>query len=445
MDQNKLSLSVKDKTHRNVESNASSSTSVASIFGVDPLQDNFICEASGAFECWKGWKKASACFYQGSNQEQYLVNGPYFLRAASFWKKTVQWCNEEQMPGNMGSKILETFTQRPGLHFNDWDYRVRSRPGILAAQAVFAFFGGQDYEGSRTRLRGPSEFIFAGLLGGYQAYNYYSSTWLSFPRYVSIDGSVGDPSVLVGLDYLSMQTRINKLFYIDSATGGLFLKDDDGADVHVLNQSPKPDDFLLWLEEYGRRLEIGEIGVGVMGCHPNDPASILLYPRLPRGATTITEGVQNVSRAVTRGVEVVASAVYAPQCMQQFGFIYSIRIRLLTPGEEGYLSPSDRGFFTCQLNTRHWSITNDATGETDRVDGPGVIGMYPVLLEGGYIEDGEQCTGTFQYQSCTGTMQGGSFGGNIEFVPGRRNSPTGSPFNVELRPFALESRPSYLY
>jgi uncharacterized protein affecting Mg2+/Co2+ transport len=182
-----------------------------------------------------------------------------------------------------------------------------------------------------------------------------------------------------------------------------------------------------------------------MGWHPSDPSAITLYPRVPPGdPPTITEGAPDVSRAVTRGVEVIASGVYVPQCRNRFGFIYSIRIRLLTPEDDGYVSPSDRGFQTCQLQSRHWHITDYDTGEIDRVDGEGVIGMYPILLEGGYIEDGEECSGSFQYQSCSGAMQG-SFQGHMQFVPGSLNSSTGQSFNVDLQPFALETRPSYLY
>ena len=71
--------------------------------------------------------------------------------------------------------------------------------------------------------------------------------------------------------------------------------------------------------------------------------SLLRYPTL---ADTV-----NCSRAVTRGVEVVTSAVFVPEMEV---FVYSIQIRLLTSEDgEGYLSPEVRGFDTCQLLSRH--------------------------------------------------------------------------------------------
>jgi uncharacterized protein affecting Mg2+/Co2+ transport len=312
---------------------------------------------------------------------------------------------------------------------------VRSSPGLLACQAIYAFFGGQNHDPFDPDL------MFDGLLGGYQAYGYYSCTWLQSPRFLEERNIM-----LVAICNLSIQQGLKKLFYVDVDTGAIYLQCHEPLRAINNNQSPKPDEFLMWLEEYGQRLESGKITAGTMGCHPSDPSAITLYPRVPPGAppTTITEGVPDVSRAVTRGVEVIASGVYVPQCRNRFGFIYSIRIRLLTPDDDGYVSPADRGFETCQLQSRHWHITDYDTGEIDRVDGEGVIGMYPILSEGGYIEDGEECSGSFQYQSCCGVMQG-SFQGQMQFVPGTITSSTGRPFNVELQPFALDTRPSYLY
>ena len=186
-----------------------------------------------------------------------------------------------------------------------------------------------------------------------------------------------------------------------------------------------------------------------MGSTPHDHQSILLYPRIPTNGSMSTNGnteeIQTVSRAVTRGVEVIASAVYLPQAMtSHFGFIYNFRIRLLTPNDDGYQSPSQRGFETCQLMSRHWKIYNSETEHTDHVDGEGVIGMYPILREGGYHDDGVSFEGTFSYTSCTGPMQG-NFSGHLQFVPGTINEPTGPAFPVEVKPFALDMHPSFLY
>ena len=138
-----------------------------------------------------------------------------------------------------------------------------------------------------------------------------------------------------------------------------------------------------------------------------------------------------------------------------------MRVRMLEPGEEGGCTAEERGFETCQLHMRHWEI-RDAKGGVQRVDGEGVIGMFPVLREGGYRADrvhragrveGEETSGRFVYQSCTGgnytaegrnTLEGGSFGGHLTFVPGTIDDPEGAPFDVAVKAFRLV-HPGYIF
>ena len=68
-------------------------------------------------------------------------------------------------------------------------------------------------------------------------------------------------------------------------------------------------------------------------------------------------------------------------------YIYSIRIRLLDPSEEGGLSEEARGFRTAQLRSRHWLISKGEGEEPEHVNGEGVIGRYPLLREGGFRDD----------------------------------------------------------
>jgi uncharacterized protein affecting Mg2+/Co2+ transport len=80
--------------------------------------------------------------------------------------------------------------------------------------------------------------------------------------------------------------------------------------------------------------------------------------------------------------------------------------------------------------TRHWKITT-SSGEVRRVDGPGVIGKFPILHSGGYVDFGNDGifdrevetdktvdeTGWFIYQSISGNISSKStFGGRLTFV-----------------------------
>jgi hypothetical protein len=120
--------------------------------------------------------------------------------------------------------------------------------------------------------------------------------------------------------------------------------------------------------------------------------------------------VELASRAVARGVEAVGSAYLPMMGSVGVGFVYSIRIRLLTtPPQDGaeHVSPEDQVFETFQLRSRHWQIVNDETGETNRDDGDGVIeGLHPLLFEGGYRVNGrDSASDTFIYQCSTDSMK----------------------------------------
>lgn len=92
--------------------------------------------------------------------------------------------------------------------------------------------------------------------------------------------------------------------------------------------------LLVWLEEFATRL--------VQGGYRAE--NIVPGANLSRGVSLFPASGETVTRAVTRGIEVVASSIYMAEHRQ--GWTYSIRIRLLTPGEEGYMSPEERGFTT---------------------------------------------------------------------------------------------------
>jgi len=97
------------------------------------------------------------------------------------------------------------------------------------------------------------------------------------------------------------------------------------------------------------------------------------------------------------------------------------------------------------------------------VSGEGVVGKFPVLTRAGWRDDsqvanmthgfstavlpGEEREGEFVYQSFSGMTRGprgGSFRGELEFVPGEVSAPTGEPFRVVCPEFALR-KPRFLY
>jgi len=119
------------------------------------------------------------------------------------------------------------------------------------------------------------------------------------------------------------------------------------------------------------------------------------------------------SEAVTNNVRVEVESQYAADHSQPFEshwfFHYTVKI-------------TNEGDDTVQLLSRQWFIT-DATGHTEEVSGPGVVGEQPVLAPGE----------SFQYTSrCQLSTPKGSMHGTYQMV-----SEDGTYFDVEIAPFVL--------
>lgn len=101
------------------------------------------------------------------------------------------------------------------------------------------------------------------------------------------------------------------------------------------------------------------------------------------------------SEALTDGVRVSVRARYSaehsdPRRSEWF-FLYTIRI-------------SNESADTVQLTDRHWYIV-DGSGETEEVQGPGVVGEQPVLEPGRAFEYTSGCPLTTPFGSMSGTYR----------------------------------------
>jgi len=91
---------------------------------------------------------------------------------------------------------------------------------------------------------------------------------------------------------------------------------------------------------------------------------------------------------------------------------------------------------TSQLLTRHWNIYDGEGHLVDEVRGEGVIGKYPECTVGMPL---------FVYQSCTTQEEPlGFMDGELGFVEGTQESPTGPEFDVAVGRFRLEV-PEYIF
>jgi uncharacterized protein affecting Mg2+/Co2+ transport len=106
-----------------------------------------------------------------------------------------------------------------------------------------------------------------------------------------------------------------------------------------------------------------------------------------------------LSRTVTRGIQITCSALFVPEYSreEEMFFAYQVTIECVSPDTP-----------RCQLTTRHWECFDSYWSETSVVDGPGVIGLFPMVYYGMEI---------FKYVSRTSfaSAEGGNMQGYFRF------------------------------
>jgi uncharacterized protein affecting Mg2+/Co2+ transport len=87
-------------------------------------------------------------------------------------------------------------------------------------------------------------------------------------------------------------------------------------------------------------------------------------------------------------------------------------VRRFGPGSVRAAAPSPGEWTRCTLRRRRW-LVQAGDGSESTVEGPGVVGLFPVVTRG-------NPDGVFQYASCTTTraMRGASMGGQFYFRQG---------------------------
>lgn len=404
-----------------------------SIFGYTSTESVITCP--NPYESVKLWRKANSIYHDGCANRNLCINGPYFLRAARFWEKIERWCsgNDSASAGNMIMKTLS-----PGSNKVHGPCRNYDEKCVQAIEGIYAFHKGQ-FDGlfeifNKTYDDDSESFmniVQGSFFGTASVYDHNMSM-------IMLGGEVGftDRSAIS----LSKRFQEDNDIYLDVNERCIkyFITNDHSYTLTENSAYCKdPDDIgLRWFEEYARRLECNEVQV-----RNKDSATFCYLSPFPCPPSS------QCSLAVTRGIQVLASSVSA---LEIGYFAYSIRIRILLPGENGYMTAEERGFETCQISTRHLRIT-DIYGETYEVNGPGVIGMHPLLSEGKYREDftdefgeikeGEENDGEFQYESMT-DAESDLFEGKLFMIPGSIKNPSGKGFYIDINTFSLNVKPS---
>ena len=404
--------------------------------------------------------------FVGAHRE-YGRFGDLYGRVARCWERLESFLQAERAAGSRGAGAIWN-SLRPGLEDSEIGY-AEELLGLELPPALRMMLRWHDGQKCRTdALLSPnldeevSALLSSGCLGSYSVYGHEVSLHLlATSQLVHLTQIMrerqGLPHHLV---VLAASWGLAKTLLLDCRDSGLYFVDQEGTLVPAIwsrggarrkgrcggrGGNACGGGLVAWLEAYTRALESGELGLEPEGLRPMEPAEATF--RDP-GISAFPRAGPRTSRAVTRGVEVIASALVLPELHRPAGIgggdheardlwtiSYSIRFRLLSEAEQ-FAAGERRAIERCQLRTRHWVMRNEALEVTNQVSGEAVVGNYPILVAGGK---------PFIYQSATSEKTARSFmEGFFNFVEGTIAHPEGPGFNVECARFEL-SLPEVLF
>lgn len=301
----------------------------------------------------------------------------------------------------------------------------------------------------------PGAELGQGLFGGYAVYNHFINTrMLSLQRALQWTTVYRERSqldqkyVMIASSFNMRKAVLINCDPADDEFGAVFIRAGDHSVCKASPAASGGDGFLVWMEEFAKRVETKYYGYIEEDIGMEEPLTCLsLFPR--HGPLR--------SSAATNGVLVECSAVVMPEfgshveegeagpLLRRRAWSYSVEFSAAAAAAAASTSAdgaNDDGggaahFVSAQLESRHWHF-EDEEGPPQAVDGPGVIGLYPTVTRG--------MTKPIIYQSQTrileyinpdvGMTQSSCDGkiphmrGHFKFVEGTRAAPTGPSFDA---------------
>mmetsp|Transcript_9201 Transcript_9201/g.16161 ORF Transcript_9201/g.16161 Transcript_9201/m.16161 type:complete len:564 (-) Transcript_9201:1093-2784(-) len=204
------------------------------------------------------------------------------------------------------------------------------RSNAQATQDRAEAMGLESEEDSDEEFGGaPHPSIFHGIFGGYCVYDHLCVT-----RMLPLERACWWTQVLKMQGKLDVRRRC-MVIAASFNFKKLFVVDLDNADI-LVNSRPEyllacpstgtGDGVLRWFEEYGKRLQGGWYNIELLDADFPSSKAISLFPRVSPSMTC----------AVTRGVRVCATTLFAPEVSDagRTMFTYSIRFSLLTEEQQ---------------------------------------------------------------------------------------------------------------
>ncbi|XP_047432226.1 F-box only protein 3 [Mugil cephalus] len=228
----------------------------------------------------------------------------------------------------------------------------------------------EDYRCS-FRIHNGQKLVIPGLMGSMSLSNHYRSEVL-----LDVETAAGGFQQRTGMRSclpltFCFHTGLSQYLAVETAegrrTGDTFYPcpDQTSQDPSAIDMFITGSSFLDWFTTYVHNVVTGE--------YPIIRDQIFRY--VHDKSCVATTGPLTVSVSTSFLPEL--SSVHPPH----FFFTYRIRIEM---------SPSCSPDASCQLDTRYWKITR-SDGTVEEVEGPGVVGEFPVMTPGKVHE----------YSSCT--------------------------------------------
>ena len=456
-------------------------------------------------EVWSCWKRL--------NKRTGLTNNLHYLKFATAWEKVLSW-NENNMPHLLRTDAA--YSKATNLCLGEYvDASLWSKYSSdidltsihSDVKAFFACNNGQNWD----NLNNKYDMHTSGQIGGFNVYSEYQcSVLVNVQKAIKMASALKlnerDPDLqllpVTGPFGMYQGTKLYRFACVDLKTGFMYyvciqndvnmyccipmeLSEESIKQRIALASSKKtrstssrsstkstsstsstnstnvmvPITILDWWEEFVHRLTTNNYMTRNIFPNPH-PANhgIDLFPRNHPLMVSHT----------TNGICVEASTIHLGN--NEMGWTYSIRLKLIDVTQlPGYIetTKSDETnpnqMYGAQLMSRHWVITNGDTGSVRHVDGPGVVGCFPILHKDGYIDiqpHSQNSTsslnnqGWFIYQSMSGALPYGStFGGTLTFIINRDgkskhvsnvSSKNSLQFEVQVPTFKL-SKQEYYY
>ncbi|KAL0479761.1 hypothetical protein AKO1_007537, partial [Acrasis kona] len=301
------------------------------------VTDSDVVWAEKLLKDWNTEKQTSAKADYINMHEKYPGMSHCYSRLKKSWDTLIKWTSTD-------APLIYRTLKKEKLDYKSHLQQYPELPKELVCSYLIQ--NGQDYR----RVDGRT-----GLFGGYDFYN--QQTNFAFSEFHQAQYTGNDFCFRIGtlVNTLKMTSIVVMIKDLQHRKKGQVCVADSST-LHVI-----ADSYLEFFETYVNNLVDRHI-------YDVKESMIIRYPNCAELGSDTT----------TRGVRIRCNALFIPEFWNKKQYFFAYRIRIS-------MDESEQTNKSCKLLSRHWNIMEESK-VIDSVDGPGVIGQYPVISPGSYFE-----------------------------------------------------------